>query len=184
MGLNNIETEFKVLWIGHKDIEQSLFDLGAKKIFEGVLTAIFYWSTIDGNYKEIRVRWNWEIIDVEYKEPILWQWNWKVMKEIWFKANSIDEVSAFFESIWFKKIRKSIKQRVSYIIYNDDKTIQFDFDKYSDLDWMEIEEFLEIEWDENLIYEYAWKLWISDDRLLNWSAKELSAYYKQKVWKN
>ncbi len=187
MWASNIETEFKVLWVWHKEIEQNLFELWAKKIFDWVLTAIFYGQNtiIDGQekYIEIRVRSDWDIVIVENKKQIFWNGNWKVMQEAWFETKSMDDVCKFFESIWFNKIRQSIKQRVSYLINNNNESIQFDFDKYSDLDWMETDEFLEIEWNEELIYEYAKKLGISEYRLLNWWAKELSDYYKQQQWK-
>jgi adenylate cyclase class IV len=102
------------------------------------------------------------------------------MKELWLKADDLDKAVEFFENIWFKKIRKNIKKRVSYLIkwVNWASDIQFDFDKYLDLDWKEIPEFLELESDNiDIIYEYAEKLWIKKDELLDWNAKKLSEYY-------
>ena len=177
MESSNIEIEVKVLEKNHKDFENKLFDLWAKKIFDWVLTAIFVKNEI---WKEVRIRDSWNDVIIEHKIPLetdLWG---KVMRELGLEAKSIEEAVDFFEAVWFNVIRKNIKRRVSYLIsWNEwSSDIQFDFDKYTYLDWKEIPEFLEIESDNiEAIYEYANKLWIDKKDLLNWNARELSEYY-------
>jgi len=178
MWVSNIEIEVKVLEKKHSDFENKLFELWAKKIFDWVLTAVFVWNS---DWKEVRIRDSWNEVIIEHKIPLKIEWIWKAMKELWLKAETSDEAVEFFKAIWFEIIRKTIKNRVSYLIEwkKWNSNIQFDFDTYSDLDWISIPEFLEMESDNNdIIYKYAEKLWIEKNELLDWGAKKLTNYYK------
>ncbi len=175
---NNIEIESKILDVSHMDLEKKLFELGARKIFEWELKAIWL---VNINWKKVRVRQEWDKVMIEYKEDVWTDSSIKQMKEIWFEADSFDKVLEVFELLWFEKLHKSIKKRVSYWLVNHEEfwNIQFDFDNYSDLEWRDdIPEFMEIEASsKDIIIKVANILWFKESDCKSFWPKELLEYY-------
>ena len=177
---NNIEVEAKILNVSHKDIEEDILKLWWKKIFDWELDAVWMQDP-DIEERKVRVRKEWDKVMTEYKEKIDNEWWFKESIEIWYSPDHHDNQIKVFEKLWLEQANRSIKNRVSYLLENDKElwTVQFDFDKYSDLDWMEIPELMEIEassWD--IIIKVAKVLWFKEEDLKNWNARELAEYYK------
>lgn len=174
---NNIEVEVKILEVSRADLEKKIKVIGWEKIFEWELDARWFKNV---NWKKVRVRKEWNKCVTEYKEKI-WNSDFKEMLEIGITSDNFDNQIMIFEKLWFKQISKSIKTRVSYLLKINDIfwNIRFDFDKYSDLDWMKIPELLEIEassWE--VIKQIAKVIWFNSWDLKNWDARKLSEYYK------
>jgi len=106
------------------------------------------------------------------------------MIEIGYDVDNVENQLKIFEILWVKleELNRSIKRRVSYLIEDNTEfwNIRFDFDEYSDLDWMKIPEFLEIEatsW--KVILQVAELLWFKEEELKDRDARELAEYYSE-----
>jgi len=180
---NNTEVEAKILDVSHTDLEEKIHDLWWKKIFDWILDAVWM---VNVNWERVRVRKEWDKTMTEYKKLIWGNDNFKENIEIPYSPDSHENQIKVFEALWLKQANRSIKRRVSYLLENNDDfwKVQLDFDKYSDLDWMEIPELLEIEassWE--VILKVAEILWFKEEDLKNWWARELAENYA-KILKN
>ena len=143
------------------------------------MTAVWMKNKI--TWHKIRIREEWNNVVIEEKRKIeTVEKNIKWATEIKHKnkwKTFIEEV-ILWETDWYIQLNKSVKTRISFILEN---WVKIEFDKYSDLDWMEIPEFAEIEstkYEE--ILETAKLLWFNENALKNWNAWELASYYKDK----
>lgn len=175
----NIEVESKILEVSHVDLEPIILKLWWKKIFD--LEFLATWM-INVNWKKVRIRKEGAKVVVEYKEKI---WNnkaFKINKEISCSVEDFKAQISIFKEIWLKVISESTKRRVSYLLESNELwKVKLEFDEYSDLDGMRIPELLEIEaesWE--VILKVAEILWFSGNDLKDWSAEELSKYYKKR----
>lgn len=176
---NNIEVEAKILDVSHKDLETEILELWGEKIFDWELDAIWFQNL---EWIRVRVRKEWEKIMTEYKKLIWDDEKFKKSLEVWYETDNLEKQIDFFEALWYKQISRSIKRRVSYLIENNDNfwKVQLDFDEYSDLDWMQIPELLEIEaWSWEIILNVAEILWFTEKDLKNWNSRKLSEYYSK-----
>jgi len=170
---SNKEVESKIIEVSSKPLESRLAELGAKKIFEWELAATWFMNV---NKKEVRVRKEWETIQVEYKE-LLPSESWvKECIEIWYQSDNLENTLLVFKNLWFKVTSTSVKKRVSYLLR--DKT-RLDFDTYSKLGPLnDIPELLEIEASSRkVIIKIANLLGYNESDLKDWTPKELIQYY-------
>lgn len=177
---NSVEVEAKILDVSHEQLAGKIKEIGGRKIFDGKLDARWYENV---NGERVRVRIENEQTKVEYKKQIqTGDENIKQMQEFGYIVYNAEAQIQVLEALGLKEINRSVKNRVSYIIeWNDALAwVQLDFDKYSDLDGMDIPEFLEIEWPSNdVIFNVAEMLWFGVNDLRNFNAAELADYYKK-----
>jgi len=142
------------------------------------MTAV--WVENKEKWHRVRIRLEWDEVVVEEKIK-LENSNPKIKsnKEITHKnkAESFDDEIKAWGLDWYEEISRNIKTRISFVLENG---VKIEFDKYSDLYWIKIPEFAEIEWPSyESIVNIANKIWIWEDKLLNWSTIELYDYYKK-----
>ncbi len=172
------EIEVKVLEKTHNEMESKLFELGAKKIFEGELYAIFY-DNINKSIKDkgqiLRLRKEGKKTYLTHKSNIL-KSNVKIANEIEFEVSDFNKTNLMIKTLGFKEIKSNKKKRVSYKIEKD--KVRFDFDKYQDeLDY--IPEFFEIEALEiKTIDKYIKLLGLTKKDYNSFSTNDLEKYYK------
>lgn len=172
--MNEIET--KILDIDRVKVENKLIKLGAKKIFEGELKAVFFDkdNEIKGNYKVFRLRQEGNEVKLTHKTPEKKQGIAKVAKEIEISVSNFDVTKEMLEALGYKIFQKARKIRTSYKLNN----VRIEFDNLLDDDNF-IPEFIELESD-NLddIYELVTKLNFKKKDCKNWGFHELVNYYK------
>jgi len=176
----NKEVESKILDIDRVSIEKKIIDLWWKKVFEWILDATWFENI---NWEKVRVRKEGNKVVTEYKKKIETSNNAKECIEIWYSPDNYDSQIEVFKSLWLIEISRSIKTRVSYLLENfdDNLDVRFDFDKYSDLWWIEIPELLEIEASSyDVILKITDLLWYKESDLNDWWAWDLLKYYKNK----
>ncbi len=174
------EFESKILEISANDYREIIINI-LWWIEKNKLTMTAIWMKKSETWHKIRIREEWKNVVIEEKIKIeTGEKNIKWAIEIKHKNKwkTFKEEVKLWEEEWYIQLNKSIKTRISFILKN---WVKIEFDKYSDLDWMEIPEFAEIEstkYEE--ILETAELLWFNKDDLKNWNALELSNYYKKK----
>ena len=123
------EIEVKILEVNRRFVEKSLFELGAKKIFDAEVLTLFF-DFEDGriiNQKDVlRLRKNQEEIEITYKKVHTTQ-NAKTAEEFSVQVSSMEIMRKILEKLGLNVIDKMQKHRISYAL-ND---ARFDFDCYS-----------------------------------------------------
>lgn len=174
------ELESKILNVNRGELVPKILSLGGCLDFEWELTAV--WMLCEETSKKVRIRLEWDKVAVEQKiAKENSNSNFKEAEEVGFISNDYEKVIEFFEVLWFKQISKSVKTRISYLIKNSEYwKVKIEFDKYSELWWIEIPELLEIEWEsEEAILQIAEKLGFAKNDLTNyWPSKLLEIYKK------
>lgn len=169
------EIEVKILEQNHKDFEPKLLELGAKKIFEGELHAIFYDyedSSIRNSNEVFRIRKEGDKTFITHKkvisrDPV------KQMDETEIEVSNFNEGKKLIEALKLKEYGNMKKRRVSYKLNN----VKFEFDTYLDkFDF--IPEFLEIEAETiEDIYKHAEMLGFSKEDCKPWGGNKLIEHY-------
>lgn len=171
------EIEVKILNVGHKDLEEKLFSLGAKKIFDGELYAEFFdnGTRIRDAKESFRLRKEGEIVKLVYKKKREKSFGAKIREETEIEVNDFDIAKELILALGFKVFKILRKRRVSYKL----GSVKFEFDKYYD-DNAFIPEFMEIEGEtEEEIYKYAELLGFTKEDCKDYSGKHLVKLYSK-----
>lgn len=172
------EIEVKILDVSHKNLEKRLLELGAKKVFDGILTAVNFdreSNELRNNNQVLRIRREGDNCILTYKKKIK-NSVYKEYQEIETNIGSFEKGIEILENLGYKIIFNNRKQRVSYHLPNG---VHFDFDNFLD-EKSYIPEFLEIEAKDNKTLEkYASILGFKRDQLLNWSLSDLEIHYSK-----
>lgn len=172
---NHREVEAKIIEVSLQDLEARLQELWAQKIFEWELDATWLMNRYS---KEVRVRREWDTIQVEYKEIVTSE-DWvKEAIEIGFQSNNLENTLLVFEKLWFTITSTSVKTRISYLLKENER---LDFDTYSRL-WglTNLPELLEIEASsKEVIIKIAELLGYTEADLKDWTPRELIEHYSQ-----
>jgi len=173
-----LETEIKILEIDKSKLEKQVMELGATKIFEGELVAIYY--DLDDNRLSkqknvLRLRKEGDKSKLTLKINRAHK-NASVNEEHEIEVSDYAEMKSILEFVGFKNIRHFRKTRESYKWGN----VRIEFDKYHD-DNEHIPWFMELESDnytdlKNLLV----KLQIAESETVKMDAFELTDYYQLK----
>jgi adenylate cyclase, class 2 len=173
-----LETEVKVLEINKEEVEKQVIKLGAKKVFEGELYAIYYDSEdgkLSKNKNVIRLRKEGEKTKFTLKVKQNHD-KASVNEEHEIEVSDFEKMKTIFEFLGFKNIRNFRKTRESYKLGN----VRFEFDKYHD-DNEHIPWFIELESDNyNDIKLILEKLNIPEVQTVKMDAFELIDYYQSR----
>jgi adenylate cyclase class 2 len=168
------EIEAKILNINREEVEKNLISLGAKKVFDDDLLAIFFDfqdNSIKDNKKTVRLRREGNKTFLTFKSKISND-KIKIMEEIETEVMDFDKTKKILESLGLLEYETTKKRRVSYKLGN----VRFELDNYSDdLDF--IPEFLEIEATVEEIYKYAELLGFKKEDCKPWSFFDLKKNY-------
>jgi adenylate cyclase class 2 len=171
------ETEIKILEINKDEIEAKLKKLGAKKIFDGDIFAIFYQrpgEEFETSKTIFRLRKEGEDTVVTCKKFISKD-KAKIMKEHEVKVSDFEEMKTIISMLNYEQKDTMEKHRTSYSLEN----AHFDIDTYSGK-YGYIPTFMEIESDNlETIYKFANLLGYEEKDCLPWTYKELAANYQK-----
>ncbi|MBT4375857.1 class IV adenylate cyclase [archaeon] len=175
------EIELKILEVNHKDLEPKLISLGAKKIFDGELYALFFddeESKIRKSGETLRLRKEGDKIFITHKKIIPSE-DMKIRDETEIEVSNFEEAKKLITSLGFKEFKQIRKRRISYKLDN----IKFEFDTFCD-EYDFVPEFLEIETtntkDIDKIYKCIESLGFSKNDCKPWTGKEVIEYYSKK----
>ena len=171
------EIEIKILEINRKEIEKKLIALGAKKIFNGEIDALFF-DFKDKSLRKIgntlRLRKEGNKTILTFKKPIEKK-RAKIKEELEIEVSGFDTMKIILESLGFCVWKRMKKHRTSYEL----KRVHFEFDTYKEK-YKFIPEFLEIEAkDIETIYGFVRLLGFKNEDCKPWSSQDLIKYYSQ-----
>jgi len=169
--------EVKILGASHKDLESKLFELGAEKIFDGIIDAYFFDNfqrDIRNAGETLRLRTEGERTVMTYKKVIPSD-TVKIRDETEINVSDFEEARKLLEGLGYTCYDNVTKRRITYRI-NDTK---FEFDIHQGKNSF-IPEFFEIEGQNpEEIYNYAEKLGFSKEDCTNYSITELKEKYSK-----
>ena len=169
------ETEIKILDIDRKKLERKLSSLGAKKIFDDEIHALYYDnsdSSIRRQRGTFRLRREGGISVLTFKAHID-NSAAKVREETDVTVSDFDAMRSILRSIGFSPWVEMKKHRTTYALPG----LHFEFDKYTG-EFGFIPEFLEIEGqDVEAVYESAAALGFSKEDCRPWDAIQVAEYY-------
>jgi len=173
--MSKIEIEVKILEIDKDDIIKKLNSLGAIKVFDEYMDAIYYKKdgTIDIN-NALRLRREGDKSILTYKK----KYNDSNLSKSFFEdevvVEDFDKMHYILLNLGFDVYNQNRKHRISYKI----GSTRFEIDDYLDK-YHHIPVFLEIEVsDENHIKEYFDKLDLNNKNIENFNFFELIKYYE------
>ncbi len=170
------EIELKFLDIDVEQTKQKLVDLGAKKVFDGIVHTIlfdFADERINRNKDLLRLR---KMDDVSLLTAKLFidHESLKIREEL---EVTIDDFETMKKILHFLGLHESLvieKERISYVLSD----ARFEFDNHLN-DYAKIPEFLEIEAkDETTMKRYAELLGLTIEKGVAWGFSEVFQYYK------
>jgi adenylate cyclase, class 2 len=169
------EIEVKILEVNRAKVEDNLFGLGAKKIFDGDIQTFFF-DFKDGSIVSaknvLRLRKEQNKIELTYKKVHITK-NAKVAEEYSVGVSDFEIMKKILENLGLFVTESMEKHRVSYEL---DKA-HFDIDCYQG-DYAYIPEFLEIEAENTeSIHKYAALLGFKAKDCLPWSTVQLISHY-------
>ncbi|MBN2250833.1 MAG: class IV adenylate cyclase [Candidatus Altiarchaeota archaeon] len=169
------EFEVKILGIDRKVVEDKLVSLGARKVFDGVVHALFL-DHCDGRIGKagdvLRLRKVGDRSFLTYKRFVSHD-SVKVREEHEVEVSDHDEAKSILEALDFTVSLEMRKQRTSYEISG----VRFELDRYVD-QYSFVPEFLEIEAkDEDTLYRYAELLGFRRGDCRPWTIIEIAEYY-------
>ncbi len=169
------EMEIKILDIDRKRLEDKLISLGAKKIFDGEIHAIYY-DDADNSVRRqkgtFRLRREGGISVLTFKAYID-SASAKVREETEVTVSDFDAMRSILKSTGFSPWLEMKKHRTTYALQG----FHFEFDRHTD-EFGFIPEFLEIEGpDIEAIYEWAAALGFSKEDCRPWDALQVAEYY-------
>jgi adenylate cyclase, class 2 len=169
-----METEVKVLDIDSDAVIDTLTTLGAQRVFDGVLRAVFFdrGTVLRDEEKTLRVRTDEErsIIAVKVRHASS---EHKVSEEYEF-SGSFDDALAALRALGFEPYARSEKHRTSYAL--DD--VRIDIDRY--LDDSSVPPFLEVEGPAEAIEPTIRALGLTGHRRVSWSGQTLREHYARR----
>lgn len=169
------EIEIKILGIDRKKIESQLIALGAKKIFDDDIHALYYDSADDGIRRKkgtFRLRKEGPLTILTFKEHIEDN-RAKVREEVEVEVSDFSTMRSILEAVGFSSWLEMKKHRTTYA-YED---VRFEFDKYyGEFDY--IPEFLEIEGTHlHTVYTYVELLGFDKKDCKPWDSLQVAKYY-------
>jgi adenylate cyclase class 2 len=169
------ETEIKILEIDRKKLEKKLRSLGAKKLFDDEIHALYY-DTADRSIRRqkgtFRLRREGGISVLTFKAHVD-NSAAKVREETEVTVSDFDAMRSILKSIGFSPWLEMKKHRTTYTLPG----FHFEFDRYTG-EFGFIPEFLEIEGpDTKAIYESAAALGFSKEDCRPWDALQVAEYY-------
>ena len=172
------EIEVKILDIDRKQTEKTVVSLGAKKVFNDVITTIFF-DFSDASIKTaknlLRLRKVGTKSFLTFKKFIEHA-QMKVRQEFEVEVSDFDTIQTILSSLGLHPEQQIKKQRVSYQL--DD--VRFEFDRHLD-EYAFIPEFLEIEAkNEETVFRYVNLLGYTKAQCKPWGFFEVAEYYKSK----
>jgi len=176
------ETEVKILEINREKIEQTLANLGAKKIFDSDIQTSFL------DFKDhriikakdvLRLRKEKDKSELTYKK-VRFTEAVKNAQEYTVEVSNLETMKMILEKLGLSVTESMERHRVSYTLNG----IRFDIDRYFGV-YAYIPEFMEIEAkNTDLIHKYAELLGFREEDCLPWSTTELIQHYSRKKGKN
>jgi predicted adenylyl cyclase CyaB len=171
------EIEIKVLDINREKTEERLIALGAVKIFDNEIHALYFDNAdkvIRKNRGTFRLRREGDLSVLTYKTHVE-NIRAKVREENNVTVSDFDTMKAIIESLGFLPWIEMKKHRTTYTLDG----LHFEFDKYGDA-FAYIPEFLEIEGtDIEKVYTYAEMLGFRKQDCRTWDAVEVAEYYNK-----
>ncbi len=184
------EVEFKVFWcVDFKKLQKAILQkLNWKVIFNGIISDIRYYDTLDKKESQLNKTWIYlvRLREEKSKNNRTSKLTFTIKKENW-KNNALEyekEVSEKFKEKLIKeynlkeikKLQKTRKEIEFEVELNWKKEkVKIAFDNYIDKDNKEIPEFFEVEWNSVEIIKKWWeelkKLWIFDEKNLFFTTK-------------
>jgi adenylate cyclase class 2 len=169
------EIEVKILDIDRKKVERRLSKLGAKKISDMHLHALFF----DFDNQTVRRAKNLLRLRKEGKNSVLTFKGFvsnkgaKIRKEIEVEVSDFKKTKKILESVGLSIYAELKKRRITYELHG----VHFEFDKYLGTYYF-VPEFLEIE-AKNLktIFKYAKLLGFDKGDCKSWTGGEVIRYY-------
>jgi predicted adenylyl cyclase CyaB len=173
-GMSN-EVEVKILDIDRKTLESGMRSLGARKVFDGEMYAV-YLDYADDELKKkgdlLRLRQEGTTCVLTFKEFVSDE-TAKIRKECEVNITDFKSMRYIFEQLGFKEWLIVRKHRTSYEIDG----VHFEFDKHLD-DHAYIPEFLEIEAaDLESIYRFVEMLGFKKDDCRPWTFLDVADHY-------
>lgn len=176
------EIEAKILNIDRKQIENKLLSLGAKKVFDGEVHALFFDFDNNGLKKKkriIRLRKEGNKAVLTTKEGISKE-GAKISEEHEVEVSDFETAKKMLETLGLSAWLDMTKRRTTYSLDG----VHFEIDNYTG-EYDHIPEFLEIEAkDKKTIYKYAKILGFSQDDCKPWTAKDLMKYFPKNEGKH
>jgi len=167
------EIEVKFLEVNVDGLVRRLFELGAKRQFEGEIEAWYFDhddSRLSGEKKSLRLRRKGDIGELTLKVEA-GKGRGKEMDEYEVQFSNYGEMRQILERMGLKETRSMAKRRVSYSI----GAVHFEFDTIPG-----IPTFLEIEAQEyGLIEQYASLLGLSMKDAKPWSGRDVLRHYNK-----
>ena len=167
------EKEVKFLEIDPEDIIEKLEKLGAQKVFEGDIVAVYF----DNRKKlakrgiTLRLRKKGRQVELATKERSKNK-RVKICDEDEVIVNDFEAMRHILEKLDFAQYRQITKHRISYLL----KSVHFEIDRLSPFPhWLEIEAPTIA-----LIHTYAQKLGLQMKDAKAWSAQDVIDYYRKK----
>lgn len=170
------EIEIKILDIEREKTERELLSIGAVKVFDDEIHAVYFDSagnTIKNKKGTFRLRRQGQKTVLTFKKEIE-NTDAKVREEEEVEVSDFDAMMLILLSLGFSPWLEMKKHRTTYELAG----LHFEFDKYHG-DYEYIPEFLEIEGNDiQTIYRYADMLGFSRDRCRPWDALQVAEYYR------
>ncbi|MEW6109984.1 MAG: class IV adenylate cyclase [Nitrospirota bacterium] len=172
------ETEIKILEIDRALIEEKLDALGAKKIFDGEIYAVYYDNEINSIRRSkgmLRLRREGMKSMLTFKKYVE-EKKAKIREESEVEVSDFDKTRSILESAGFSVWLEMKKKRTTYELNG----IHFEIDKYHD-EYGYIPEFLEIEGpDIGEIHKYAELLGFKEQDCRPWDALQVAEHYSNR----
>jgi predicted adenylyl cyclase CyaB len=169
------ETEVKILGIDRKKTESMLISLGARKIFDDEIHAIYYDSAdhaLRNKRDTLRLRREGPGAVLTFKRHITSD-QAKVREEKEVTVSDFGEMMSILSCLGYSSWLEMRKHRTTYELHG----VHFELDKYHG-EYGYIPEFLEIEGsDIREIHHYAGLLGYCSEDCKPWDAVQLAAYY-------
>lgn len=173
------EIEAKILEIDRYKVEKKLKIMGAKKIFDGALSAIFFdfsGNPLASKGRIIRLRREGDRVMLAFKS-IKTQKGVKVAEELETEVGNFDLCKKILLQLNLKEVVSVAKNRVSYKLGEN----RFDIDLLEG-QLKGVPEYLEIEGpSKQSVYEAAMALGFSKNDCKPWTTSELAAHYGYSV---
>ncbi len=170
-----IETEIKILGIDRKDVEEKLAALGAVKVFDDEMYALYYdfpGGTLGQAGLLLRLRKEGEKSVLTMKKNIESR-EAKIKEEHETEVSDFNSMKYLLETLGLKAWTAMKKRRTSYAL----KEVHFEIDVYQG-EYGFIPQFLEIEGqDIETLYAYAALLGFGRDACKPWDIIQVAAYY-------
>jgi adenylate cyclase, class 2 len=172
------ETEIKILDIDRAEVEAKLLSLGAKKVFDGEIHALYYddaFGSVGSRKATLRLRKEGGKAVLTCKNHV-GDRGAKVREEMEVRVSNFDTARSILESLGFSVWLEMKKHRTSYKVHE----AHFELDKYSG-EYGYIPEFLEIEGpDVKTVHALALLLGFTRKDCKPWDAVRLAKHYARR----